>query len=61
MIDFLESHPGRVLPRRLFRQSCAARGGHYTKDLALVQPDLARVAIVDNCPTSYEAHEGEEW
>lgn len=59
VIDFLESHPARVLPRRLFRQHCSARdGGHYVKDLAIAQPDLARVAIIDNCPTSYLDHAG---
>lgn len=41
-------------------QSCTQLpNGSYTKDLAVVEQDLARVCLVDNSPISYRINEGE--
>lgn len=34
------------------------RGGNYLKDLTLVEPDLAKVCIVDNSPMAYILNSG---
>lgn len=41
------------------RQSCTQLpNGSYTKDLSVVEEDLARVCLVDNSPISYRINEG---
>ena len=40
-------------------QSCTQLpNGSYTKDLSIVEEDLARVCLVDNSPISYRINEG---
>ncbi|KAJ3155331.1 Nuclear envelope morphology protein 1 [Geranomyces michiganensis] len=56
VIDWLD--PGRNLfAERYFRQSCMYRNGLYVKDLSIIEPDLARVCLVDNSPISYQWNE----
>lgn len=43
---------------RYYRQHCTLRNGAYIKDLSQVEPDLSKVAILDNSPVSYVFHEG---
>lgn len=43
----------RVVKRRIFRKDCMKRNGNFVKDLTIVNPNLANVLIVDNCPASY--------
>jgi len=53
VIDWLDGGRG-ILARRLFRESCTQTpSGSYTKDLAIIEQDLARVCLVDNSPISY--------
>ncbi|CAM0138784.1 unnamed protein product [Umbelopsis sp. WA50703] len=52
VIDWLDQE-NRLISKRYFRQSCTLRGGNYLKDLTLVEPDLAKVCIVDNSPMAY--------
>lgn len=52
VIDWLDQE-NRMISKRYFRQSCTLRGGNYLKDLTLVEPDLAKVCIVDNSPMAY--------
>jgi len=41
-------------------QSCTLLpNGSYTKDLTVIEPDLARVCLVDNSPVSYKVNEGQ--
>jgi len=50
-------HEGR--PLMTFDQSCIQLpNGSYTKDLTIVEADLARVCLVDNSPISYNVNEG---
>ncbi|QDS76558.1 hypothetical protein FKW77_006784 [Venturia effusa] len=42
---------------RYYRQHCTLRNGAYIKDLSQVEPDLSKVAILDNSPVSYVFHE----
>ncbi|WVQ83092.1 hypothetical protein IAT38_005230 [Cryptococcus sp. DSM 104549] len=53
VIDWLDG--GRNLfAKKLYRDSCHLQpNGSYTKDLALVEQDLARVCFMDNSPVSY--------
>lgn len=40
-------------------QSCTQLpNGSYTKDLTIVEADLAKVCLVDNSPVSYNVNEG---
>ncbi|KAJ3140658.1 Nuclear envelope morphology protein 1 [Geranomyces variabilis] len=56
VIDWLD--PSRSLfAERYFRQSCMYRNGFYVKDLSVIEPDLARVCLVDNSPISYQWNE----
>ncbi|KAF8826686.1 hypothetical protein HHX47_DHR5000169 [Lentinula edodes] len=58
VIDWLDAGRG-ILDHRLFRDSCTQLpNGSYTKDLAVVEPDLARVCLIDNSPISYRVNEG---
>eukprot|EP00047_Mylnosiga_fluctuans_P007801 m.4969 g.4969 ORF g.4969 m.4969 type:complete len:284 (+) comp1958_c0_seq1:3-854(+) len=57
VIDALD--PARRISRRFYRDSCTAIGQPvpvFAKDLTLVCPDLASVAIVDNSPSAYLLH-----
>jgi CTD nuclear envelope phosphatase 1 len=49
--------PDGLVQRRLFRGSCRRHAGNYVKDLALVEPDLRDVLILDNSPAAYAMHE----
>lgn len=55
VIDWLDGGDGRggLIGGRLFRSHCLAKNGTYMKDLTVVDPDLARVCLVDNSPVSY--------
>lgn len=57
VIDWLERER-KYFSGRYYRQHCTFRNGAYIKDLAQVEPDLSRVAILDNSPMSYIFHEG---
>ncbi|CZT20976.1 related to nuclear envelope protein NEM1 [Ramularia collo-cygni] len=56
VIDWLERER-KYFSGRYYRQHCTYRNGAYIKDLAMVEPDLSRVAILDNSPMSYIFHE----
>ncbi|KAG6817446.1 hypothetical protein H0H87_008614 [Tephrocybe sp. NHM501043] len=57
VIDWLDAGRG-ILGHRLFRDSCTQLpNGSYTKDLSIVEADLARVCLVDNSPVSYRVNE----
>lgn len=57
VIDWLDAGRG-ILVQRLFRDSCTQLpNGSYTKDLSIVEKDLARVCLVDNSPISYKVNE----
>ncbi|KAE9410435.1 NIF-domain-containing protein [Gymnopus androsaceus JB14] len=57
VIDWLDAGRG-ILDQRLFRDSCTQLpNGSYTKDLSIIEPDLARVCLVDNSPISYRVNE----
>ncbi|KAJ8086555.1 Nuclear envelope morphology protein 1 [Marasmius tenuissimus] len=57
VIDWLDAGRG-ILGNRLFRDSCTLMpNGSYTKDLTIIEPDLARVCLVDNSPVSYKVNE----
>lgn len=57
VIDWLDAGRG-ILGNRLFRDSCTQLpNGSYTKDLSIIEPDLARVCLVDNSPVSYKVNE----
>lgn len=49
LLDILDPD-GRIISRRAYRESCTFADGCYTKDLTVLGVDLAKVAIVDNCP-----------
>ncbi|KAA1466762.1 NLI interacting factor [Dentipellis sp. KUC8613] len=57
VIDWLDAGRG-ILGRRFFRESCTQLpNGSYSKDLTVVEQDLARVCLVDNSPISYSPQE----
>eukprot|EP01127_Copromyxa_protea_P002037 TRINITY_DN11921_c0_g1_i1.p1 TRINITY_DN11921_c0_g1~~TRINITY_DN11921_c0_g1_i1.p1 ORF type:complete len:216 (+),score=32.08 TRINITY_DN11921_c0_g1_i1:34-681(+) len=52
LIDLID--PKGYITRRHYRDSCIYSGGHFVKDLRLMQGiDLSRTLIVDNSPASY--------
>lgn len=55
VIDWLDGGDGGggMVGGRLFRADCVHANGSYLKDLSVVEPDLARVCLVDNSPASY--------
>ena len=57
VIDFLDQGRG-LFQRRLFRESCTCTYGIFVKDLAVVDPDLSRVLLLDNSPGAYLFHQG---
>ncbi|KAI8607775.1 NLI interacting factor-like phosphatase-domain-containing protein [Chytriomyces sp. MP71] len=53
VIDWLDKDR-TLISRRYFRQSCIpSENGHFTKDLSIVEPDLASVVLLDNSPVSF--------
>ncbi|KAI6151968.1 NIF-domain-containing protein [Pisolithus tinctorius] len=57
VIDWLDAGRG-ILTRRFFRESCTLLpNGSYTKDLSIVEQDLARICLIDNSPISYRVNE----
>ncbi|POW17797.1 hypothetical protein PSHT_06237 [Puccinia striiformis] len=40
-----------------FNQSCTNIKGAYVKDLSMIENDLSKVCLVDNCPISYGLHQ----
>lgn len=56
VIDWLEQER-KFFQGRYYRQHCTFRNGAYIKDLSSIEPDLSRVAILDNSPMSYIFHE----
>ena len=59
VIDWLDGGDGAggMVGGRLFRSDCVYANGSYLKDLSVVDPDLARVCLVDNSPTSYSINQ----
>ncbi|KAF3936461.1 hypothetical protein ABW19_dt0206930 [Dactylella cylindrospora] len=55
VIDWLDQEH-KFFRARYYRQHCTFRDGVYIKDLSVVEPDLSKVMIVDNSPTSYIFH-----
>lgn len=49
LLDILDPE-GKLISRRVYRESCIFADGSYTKDLTVLGVDLAKVAIVDNSP-----------
>lgn len=49
LLDILDPE-GKFFSRRVYRDSCIVINGNYTKDLTILGVDLAKCAIVDNCP-----------
>lgn len=57
VIDWLDAGRG-IIGKRFFRESCTQLpNGSYTKDLTIVEADLATVCLVDNSPISYNRNE----
>lgn len=59
VIDWLEQER-KFFQARYYRQHCTLRNDAFIKDLSSVEPDLSKVMILDNSPTSYIFHEGEQ-
>ncbi|KAL6615629.1 hypothetical protein ACP70R_037899 [Stipagrostis hirtigluma subsp. patula] len=53
LIDRLDPD-GKLISRRMYRESCTFSDGCYTKDLTILGVDLARVAIIDNTPQVFQ-------
>ncbi|KAK4271788.1 hypothetical protein QN277_020429 [Acacia crassicarpa] len=49
LLDVLDPD-GKLISRRVYRESCIFSDGNYTKDLTILGVDLAKIAIVDNSP-----------
>lgn len=49
LLDILDPYQ-KLISCRLYRESCTFCDGTYTKDLTILDVDLAKVAIVDNSP-----------
>ncbi|KDO78048.1 hypothetical protein CISIN_1g011481mg [Citrus sinensis] len=49
LLDILDPD-GKLISRRVYRESCIFSDGTYTKDLTVLGVDLAKVAIIDNSP-----------
>ncbi|KAL1207625.1 Mitochondrial import inner membrane translocase subunit TIM50 [Cardamine amara subsp. amara] len=52
LLDILDPE-GKFISQRFYRDSCILSDGIYTKDLTVLGLDLAKVAIIDNCPQVY--------
>lgn len=53
LLDILDPD-GKIISRRAYRDSCIFTDGIYTKDLTVLGVDLAKVAIIDNCPQVFQ-------
>lgn len=53
LLDILDPE-GKLISRRVYRESCIFCDGSYTKDLTVLGVDLAKVAIIDNSPQVYD-------
>ncbi|KAF5738296.1 CTD small phosphatase-like protein 2 [Tripterygium wilfordii] len=49
LLDILDPEK-KFISRRVYRESCIFSDGTYTKDLTVLDVDLAKVAIIDNSP-----------
>ncbi|KAI9313670.1 HAD-like domain-containing protein [Zopfochytrium polystomum] len=52
VIDWLDKNR-TLISKRYFRQSCTPHGGYFAKNLAIVEPDLSQVCLLDNSALSY--------
>ncbi|CAM0953830.1 unnamed protein product [Alopecurus aequalis] len=53
LLDILD--PGnRLISQRYYRDSCLRVDNNHLKDLTIIEPDLAKVAIIDNTPEVYK-------
>lgn len=53
VIDWLDAGRG-ILELRFFREHCTQLpNGTYSKDLSILNEDLARICLIDNSPVSY--------
>ncbi|CAE6189686.1 unnamed protein product [Arabidopsis arenosa] len=52
LLDILDPD-GKFISQRFYRDSCILTDGIYSKDLTVLGLDLAKVAIIDNCPQVY--------
>ncbi|ORX82753.1 hypothetical protein K493DRAFT_240580 [Basidiobolus meristosporus CBS 931.73] len=64
IIDWLERQVmakyglrSKLFAKRLYRESCTYRNGVFMKDLAIINPELSKVLLVDNSPFSYAINE----
>ncbi|CAI9292993.1 unnamed protein product [Lactuca saligna] len=53
LLDILDPD-GKIISHRAYRDSCMFTDGIYTKDLTVLGVDLAKVAIIDNCPQVFQ-------
>ncbi|XP_031373786.1 uncharacterized protein LOC116188513 isoform X2 [Punica granatum] len=53
LLDMLDPER-KFFSRRVYRDSCIIINGNYTKDLTILGVDLAKCAIVDNCPQVFQ-------
>ncbi|KAF5736295.1 CTD small phosphatase-like protein 2 [Tripterygium wilfordii] len=49
LLDIIDPEK-KFISRRVYRESCIFSDGTYTKDLTVLDVDLAKVAIIDNSP-----------
>ncbi|KAI9314453.1 NLI interacting factor [Dichotomocladium elegans] len=56
VIDWLDQEH-TLVSQRYFRQSCIVRNGNFVKDIALAEPDLAKVCLVDNSLAAFELYQ----
>ncbi|KAJ3122705.1 Nuclear envelope morphology protein 1 [Nowakowskiella sp. JEL0407] len=59
VIDWLDSNR-TLISKRYFRQSCTPHGANYMKNLALVEPDLSQVCLIDNSNVSFGINPGKQ-
>ncbi|OIW00536.1 hypothetical protein TanjilG_24266 [Lupinus angustifolius] len=53
LLDILDPD-GRLISRRVYRESCIFSHGNYIKDLTVLGVDLTKVAIIDNSPQVFQ-------
>ncbi|OIW17940.1 hypothetical protein TanjilG_17776 [Lupinus angustifolius] len=53
LLDILDPD-GRLISRRVYRESCIFSHGNYLKDLTVLGVDLTKVAIIDNSPQVFQ-------
>ncbi|KAF3793074.1 CTD small phosphatase-like protein 2 [Nymphaea thermarum] len=44
----------KIISQRVYREACVFSGGHYVKDLTVLERDLAKVVIIDNTPQVFQ-------